>query len=138
MTYKELDDILQFVMASVPMVNSVTNDTMDWNLKKDNQFPAIGFDLQNAVVSNGETSYNYIFTSAMLPVESEADRVQNYTALMQMLHRGLSLLDDVEDIDIIGDYDFHFGSLKMMDVLDVCTCQITIMTQFEYDCETSC
>lgn len=135
MNYKQLNDLILDTFSRVPTVNSVTNNSLDWNVHKDVKYPAVAADLQNVQVTDGVANYNYHLTAAKIGVESEADRVSNYSNMMQVLYEGLEYLKDGSDVDIDGTYTFNFGSLKFMDVLDCATCQVTISTEAVTDCE---
>lgn len=135
MKYSELNNLILDTFREIPTVNSVTNNSLDWNVHKDTEYPAIAADLQNVTVEDGIARYNYIFTGAMIGLESETDRVRNYTNMMETLYQGLEFLVDEDDIEMEGNMVFNFGSVKYMDVLDCATCQITLMTPMDVDCD---
>jgi hypothetical protein len=120
--------------GNMPLINSVTDNSLEWNEHKNTRYPAVACDLQNATVDeNGNATYNYILTGAMIGVESEADRVRNYTTMMQVLYEGIEAIKD--DVDVSDTYTFTFGSLKYFDVLDCATCQVAITTEMENLCQ---
>lgn len=135
MTYKEVNDLILSTFSNMPTVNSVTNDSANWNYNKNTAYPAVAAELQNVAVADGIASYNYNFTAAMIGVESEADRVDNYSRMMQILYEGLEFINDNTDIELNNSYNFLFASLKFMDVLDCATCTITIDAPIDVDCE---
>lgn len=135
MKYSELNNLILDTFREIPTVNSVTNNSLDWNVHKDIEYPAIAADLQNVTVEDGIARYNYIFTGAMIGLESETDRVRNYTNMMEVLYQGLEFLADEDDVEMEGNMVFNFGSLKYMDVLDCATCQLTLVTPMDVDCE---
>lgn len=135
MTYAELDSKILDTFRNMPLINSVTNNSLTWNEHKNTQYPAFAADLQNVTVSNenGTANYNYVFSCGMIGVESEVDRISNYSRLMQLLYDGIEKIQAYADITT--DPVFQFGSLKYMDVLDIATCTLTITTDMELDCE---
>lgn len=135
MTYTELNKLILDTFAGMPLVNSVTNNSLDWNSHKGIKYPAIAADLQNVAVNDGTATYNYNFIAGMIGVESEADRTDNYSRMMLLLYEGLEKLAEDNDIEIPNGYNFNFGSLKFMDVLDCATCQVQIETEMPADCE---
>lgn len=134
MTYDEINNIILEEFGKIPIVNSVTNNSLDWNTHKNTKYPAVAADLQNVTVNDGTATYNYYFTAAMIGVESEGDRVRNYTAMMETLYQGLENIMENYDIEA-GSMTFNFASIKYMDVLDCCTCQLGLSTSIETDCE---
>lgn len=135
MNYVEVNKMIMDTFGRMPLVNSVTNDSLTWNIHKDIKYPAVAADLQNVTVTDGVASYNYNFTAGMIGVESEADRTENYSRMMQILYQGLEHIRDNNDVEINNPYVFQFGSLKFMDVLDCATCQVTIEADVDDDCE---
>lgn len=137
MTYIEVDNLILNSFRRIPIVNSVTNNSLEWNVKKNIEYPAVAADLQNVTISSedGTATYNYIFTAAMIGVESETDRVANYSRMMQVLYDGIEYIKENYDVDMPDNSIYTFGSLKYMDVLDCATCQINIVTDMDADCE---
>ncbi len=136
MTYAQVDNLILNTFGNLPLINSVTNNSLDWNIHKDTKYPAVAADLVNVTVDeDGNATYNYNFTAAMIGVESEVDRIRNYSTMMQVLYDGLEELRNNDEVELPDNCTFQFGSLKYMDVLDCATCTVNIITTMEADCE---
>lgn len=137
MTYIEIDNLILDSFKQIPIVNSVTNNSLDWNLHKNIEYPAVAADLQNVTVNpdDGTATYNYVFTAAMIGIENETDRVANYSRMMQLLYDGIEYIKDNYDVEMPDNYTYTFGSLKYMDVLDCATCNVNIVVDMDADCE---
>lgn len=135
MTYFELDRTIKDVFGDIPMVNSVYNDSMEWQTNKDVRYVSVAFDLQSSSVTDGFASYTFYFVCGDVSMDDESDRISHYSQLMGILYDGLQQLGDIEDIEIDETINFNFASIKYMDVLDVCTCGMQITVPMTIDCE---
>ena len=64
MTYIEVDNLILDSFRRIPIVNSVTNNSLEWNVKKNIEYPAVAADLQNVTISSEDGTA----TSVSLPV----------------------------------------------------------------------